>query len=192
MRNNNILNKLECISKTVDIPIKLIVSFSGIYIYFFSDEEKFLLIKGIVYFITMSYYIIDTCVIICNKNYLFIPHHICAIGMLKLIYNFKYNTIKPIMLGMGLIDFSGITVSYRGVLKKQNNLTLLNDSIMLFIYISIRQIYYLYHLYYDYTVDTIEENIVLNISILLYIMSFYWSIMWTKSIIKYNKLLKVN
>ena len=93
---------------------------------------------------------------------------------------------------MGIIDFSGITVSYRNVLKEQNNLTLLNDSIMLFIYISIRQIYYLYHIYYDYTMDTIEEKFVLTISILLYIMSFYWSIMWSKSIIKYNKLLKMN
>lgn len=188
----NILDKLECIAETVNIPIKLIVSFSGIYIYFFSDEEKYLLIKVILYFITMSYYLIDMCVITYNKNYLFIPHHICSICMIKLIYNFKYNTVKPICLAMGIIDFSGITVIYRDVLKKQNNLTLLNDSIILFIYISIRQIYYLYHIYYDYTMDTIEEKIVLTISILLYIMSFYWSIMWSKSIIKYNKLLKVN
>ncbi len=91
---------------------------------------------------------------------------------------------------MGIIEKSGAITDYRDILKHDNQLTLFYDVSFLLYYISIRQFYFAYHIYYDYPLDTIEQKINVFFLSLLYIMSFYWSIIWTKSIIKYNKLLK--
>ena len=155
-----------------------------------SRAYNYFLTKKVIFSYTSTYYIIETFVYFYNKEYIFIPHHFCTLGMLYFFYNFPFHLLKPVLLGMGIIEKSGAITDYRDILKHDNQLTLFYDVSFLLYYISIRQFYFAYHIYYDYPLDTIEQKINVFFLSLLYIMSFYWSIIWTKSIIKYNKLFK--
>ena len=186
--NNNIRNSK--IKKYIPLINKLLVSCMGFYFYLCCDEYNYFLTKKVIFSYTTTYYIIETFVYFYNKEYIFIPHHFCTLGMLYFFYNFPFHLLKPVLLGMGIIEKSGAITDYRDILKHDNQLTLFYDVSFLLYYISIRQFYFAYHIYYDYPLDTIEQKINVFFLSLLYIMSFYWSIIWTKSIIKYNKLLK--
>jgi hypothetical protein len=77
-------------------------------------------------------------------------------------------------------------------LKDRNELTLTKDGIIWVFYVFIRQGIYTYNILYQIKYDTVEEKIFYFMSILIYMMSFYWSVIWAKSIIKYNNLFSLN
>ena len=109
--------------------------------------------------------------------------------MLYLVDNkLDYNTLRPVVHGLAIIEKSGAITDYRDILKKDGQLTLTYDVSFLIYYILIRQIYFAYHIYYDYQTDTFEQQMLVFLLVLIYIMSLYWSVIWSQSIIKYNKL----
>ena len=91
---------------------------------------------------------------------------------------------------MSILELSGGVTNSRTILRKNKLLNIYFDIPLLCIYSYIRQICFLYHLLNDYNLNNIHEKQFYYISMLVYLMSFYWTIQWTQSIIKYNKLFK--
>lgn len=92
--NYNIRNSK--IKKYIPFINKLLVSCMGFYFYLCCDEYNYFLTKKVIFSYTTTYYIIETFVYLYNKEYIFIPHHFCTLGMLYFFYNFPFHLLKPI------------------------------------------------------------------------------------------------
>lgn len=186
MINNNGLNKLFSILNCI------VMSGAGIYYFYLCDQET------CSYFITnfclyiKSYYIIHSLMYIYEKTYIFLPHHACAFFMTLILENMNDVDLKNALIGLISLEISGAITNIRDMLKDRNELTLTKDGIIWGSYVFMRQGIYTYNILYQIKYDTIEEKIFYFMSILIYIMSFYWSVMWAKSIIKYNNLFSLN
>jgi len=165
-------------------------SLLGFYFYYYTNQTDYITIYYIGINYLYLYYSIDSIIEIYNKRFLMIPHHLCAIYMLSLLEYFQYEKLKNMFFYMSIIEISGVLTSIRSILKNNKILNIFFDIPLLCIYSYIRQICFLHHILNDYNLNNIHEKQFYYISVLVYLMSFYWTIQWTHSIIKYNKLLK--
>ena len=139
-----------------------------------------------------SYYILHSLMYIYEKKYIFLPHHVCAFFMTCILENMNDVDLKNALFGLTNLEISGAITNIRDILKDRNELTLTKDGIIWVFYVFIRQGIYTYNILYQIKYDTVEEKIFYFMSILIYMMSFYWSVIWAKSIIKYNNLFSLN
>ena len=179
--------------KTIIALLNGIITFAGgvYYIYLCEKETCLNFIQKFCLYIK-SYYIIHSLMYIYEKNYIFLPHHACAFFMTCILENMNHVDLKNVLFGLTTLEISGAITNIRVMLKDRNELTLTKDSIIWVSYVFMRQGVYTYNIIYQIKYDTIEEKIFYFMSILIYIMSFYWSVMWAKSIIKYNNLFSLN
>ena len=176
------------------IPLinKLIVASFGIYYFYLCDEFNCINLRNNMVVYMWTYYGLETLLYLTSPDtYYLLPHHIISLYMLYLVDNkLDYNTLRPIVLGLAIIEKSGAITDYRDILKKEKQLTSMYDVIFLIYYVLIRQFYFAYHLYYDYQTETFEQKMLLFLLVLIYFMSAYWSVIWFQGIIKYNKKIK--
>ena len=93
-----------------------------------------------------TYYGLETLLYLTSPDtYYLLPHHIISLYMLYLVDNkLDYNTLRPIVLGLAIIEKSGAITDYRDILKKEKQLTSMYDVIFLIYYVLIRQFYFAY------------------------------------------------
>lgn len=169
-----------------------ITFFCGAYYIYSCEKETCIYFVENLFIYIKIYYILHSLMYIYDKKYIFLPHHVCAIGMSYILENKNYEDFKNALFGLTVLELSGIITNIRDILKKENTLTLTRDGILWTSYVFIRQGVYTYNIIYQIKYDTIEEKTFYFMSILVYIMSFYWSVIWAQSIIKYNNLFSLN
>lgn len=189
-RNNNILVRLSNHKNYISMINNFNFCLLGFYFYYYTNQINYITIYNIGINYLYLYYSYDSIIEIYNKNLLVIPHHLCALYMLSLLKYFQYEKLKNMFFYMSILELSGGVTNSRTILRKNKLLNIYFDIPLLCIYSYIRQICFLHHLLNDYNLNNIHEKQYYYISMLVYLMSFYWTIQWTQSIIKYNKLFK--
>ena len=139
--------------------------------------------------ISIFYYILDSCVeVFYYKRYIYTLHHIIMIFICSYLYsNNNYNT-KDIAISFLLIESTTMIINIREILKEKNKLPLFIDFLFLIYYVFIRCIIspYLLNKILKYN---FKNNIILPIAChIILLMSFIWSIIWTRNLyFKYKK-----
>jgi len=184
--------KYDEIKKMVAL-LNCIIMFSGgvYYIYYCEKEICMYFISNFCLFIKL-YYIIHSLMYIYEKKYIFLPHHVCAFFMTCILENMNSVDLKNALFGGTILELSGANSNIRDILKNRNELTLTKDFTIWISYVFMRQGIYTYNILYQLKYNTNEEKLFYFMSILIYMMSFYWSVKWAKSIIKHNNIFSYN
>ena len=158
------------------IFLSIICFFSFITIINYNSSSNTLWIFTI--FISLLYYIGD-CLreIYIFKRYNFLFHHFITIFILIYLTNFKNYYSHAIFCF--IFEITSIIINIRDLLKFKNKLTFKLDTIFLFIYFIIRCIIgpcYVYKNCYN--------NIQAFYTIMIFLMSIFWSIKWTNNLYK--------
>ena len=184
--------KYEEIKKNVAVLNCIIMSCGGVYyIYSCEKETCMYFISNFCLFIKI-YYILHSLMYVYEKTYIFLPHHACAFFMTCILENMNHVDLKNALVGLTTLELSGAITNIRDILKNRNELTLTKDFTIWISYVFMRQGIYTYNILYQIKYNTTEEKIFYFMSVLVYMMSFYWSVIWAKSIIKYNNLFSLN
>ena len=180
------------IKKIIALLNGIITFAGGVYYIYLCEKET--CVKFVINFCLYIkiYYIIHSLMYIYEKKYIFLPHHACAFFMTCILENMNDVDLKNALFGLTTLEISGAITNIREILKDRNQLTFTKDVTIWVSYVFMRQGIYTYSILYQIKYNTIEEKIFYFMSILIYTMSFYWSVMWAQSIIKYNNLFSLN
>ena len=159
----------------------------------YSNNDNFICLKNYFVYAALFFYTTDSIIELNNKNYLMIPHHIISIfGAISLYFFDTYDDfLKNTVLITCFMELTATLLCIRVVLKDNDLLSLSYDSLLLIIYMFFRNFILAKFIVYDAKLFNFFKNdfkyrVVNIVSIFVYIMSFYWSVKWGFSIIKYN------
>ena len=146
---------------------------------FFSRNPLFHL--QLLKYSTVFYYTTDTVMEIkLYSRYIFIPHHLIAILIPRHFHEkIPYNIV---FLEYFLLESSSLITNIRHVLKTKQKLTVELDTLFYMYYILCRI------LPSPYIIHRLKDEILTYYSSLfLFLMSFCWTLKWTKSIVRKRK-----
>jgi hypothetical protein len=159
----------------------------------YSNNHNFISLKKYFVYAALFFYTTDSIIELNNKNYLMIPHHIISIfGAIGLhFFNTYDDLLKNTFLNTCFMELTATLLCVRVILKDNDLLSLSYDSILLIIYMFFRNFLLAKFVVYDAKLFNFFKNdlryrVVNIVSGFVYLMSFYWSIRWGFSIIKYN------
>ena len=159
----------------------------------YGNNDNFICLKNYFVYAALFFYTTDSIIELNNKNYLMIPHHIISIfGAIGLYFFDTYDDLlKNTVLNTCFMELTATLLCIRVILKDNDLLSLSYDSVLLIIYMFFRNFLLAKFTVYDAKLFNFFKNdfkyrVVNIVSIFVYIMSFYWSVKWGFSIIKYN------
>ena len=131
-------------------------------------------------YISLFYFTGDTLTeIFVYKRYTYIPHHIIVLITLLNIWN-NYPIYESLAI-VAVSESSSFITNVRTILKEKNILSLTTDKVLYIYYNCARNIAMPMIIY-----RCSNYPIMYYSAWLIQCMSIYWSILWTKSIIKYQ------
>ena len=155
--------------------------------YIFYDETTFMItLRPLISNTCFCYYIMDIIWEIVNYNrYFYIPHHIVTMYQFYIFKygDYSYEQFKLMLFTFAILEYTTIFSNIRDHLKQQKNLSIYFD-----IFMSIQYFYIRCYLFPYYTFNYLLHyyvNIFPKITnIILIIMSYYWLLLWSKTLIK--------
>ncbi len=195
----NNVQKLKHYAKTPEYKIyyslinSIVLIITSAIFWLYSNNDNFIYLKKYFIYSGLFFYTTDSIIELNNKNYLMIPHHIISIFGISCLFFFNdySDLMNTTFKHICFLELTAALLCIRVILKDNDLLSLSYDSALLIIYMFFRNFLLAKFVVYDAKIFNFFKNdfhhkVVNIVSGFIYMMSFYWSVKWGCSIIKYN------